>query len=395
MNTARSNWPAIAVLVLVGVSAALEFAKVSAVFDAVAAAYAADDAAAAWFVSLPAIATIVFGVTGSVLAARIGFRRALLGALGLAVLFSAVQSTLPALPVFLATRVLDGAVQLGIVIAAPVLILKFAAPQARAFAMALWGTFFGFAFALAGWVAPALVDDFGLWSVFLAHALFAAILAVIVWRWLPRVPGDDPQSGAVHDGFLRAHLQAYRSARSVLPGAIFIFHTTLYAVFVLFVPAFAPAEITPLLLVWMPLMSIVGTIAAGVVTGRLASPPLVLIIGFIGLVVSIVLIALSAQEVAAAFVWSLVLMLFSGLIQGASFSLMPALSADPEVTARSNGVLMQLGNLGTLIGPPLFAVVIAGGGVLGFGLLAAMLCAAAVLVSLFALRLTGRRPVSA
>ncbi|MFM6974897.1 MAG: MFS transporter [Agromyces sp.] len=395
----RTNWPAIILLVLVGVSAALEFAKVSTVFSVVSDHYAANDAAAAWFVSLPALFTIFFGLTGSVIAARIGFRRTLLWSLALAIVLSGLQAFLPPIGIFLAIRVLDGAVQLGIVVAAPVLILQLARPQARAFAMSMWGAFFGCAFALAGWVAPQLAMQFGLWSVFAAHAIFAAVLWLCVRLFLPRLPGDGPQSVATSEGFIRAHVAAYRLPRAVIPGAIFIFHTALYAVFVLFVPSFVDVAIAPILLIWMPLISIGGTLLSGVLTVRLVTPPVVLGIGFIGVVGTIIGIAFVGQSSVAGLVLPLVLMTFSGLIQGASFSLMPALSIDPEVTSRSNGVLMQLGNVGTLVGPPLFASAMAFvpgiAPVVPFALLTLVLSGGAAVLVVRALRLTGARPTTA
>lgn len=386
----RSNWPAIILLVFVGVSAALEFAKVSAVFEAVSSTYATDASVASWFVSLPAVATVLFGLTGSVIAARIGFRRSILGALALAVVLSALQASIPSVAIFLATRVLDGIVQLGIVVGAPVLILQLAAPRMRAFAMAVWGTFFGLAFALAGWVAPALVTGWGLWSVFAAHAVLAAVLLGAVWLWLPRVPGDGPQQ-IVGERFWQAHRSAYRSPRSVLPGAIFIFHTALYAVFVLYIPQLADDAIAPVLLVGMPLVSILGTLASGVVTARWLSPPVVLIAGFIGLISSLAALLATIADPSATVVLALVLMTCSGFIQGASFSLIPALSLEPTVTARANGVLMQLGNLGTLVGPPMFAMAVALGQLTGYGLLSVLLCLGGTAVSVLAVRLTGMR----
>ena len=394
----RSHWPAIVLLVMVGISAALEFAKVSVVFDAVSAHYAAPEVVAAWFVSLPAVATLVFGLTGSVVAERLGFRRALVGSLALAVAFSTLQAFLPPLPVFLVTRLLDGVVQLGIVIAAPVLILELARPAARPIAMALWGSFFGCAFALAGWLGPGLVSTWGLSAVFAAHSVLAALLLILVVVWLPRVPGDGPKASTAQLGFIRAHLTTYRLPRAVLPGAVFVFHTALYAVFVLFIPTFVAPAVTPILLVWMPLVSIFSTVGAGFLTARFASPPVVLIAGYAGLIVCLAAIAFTLDDARLALVLPLALMLCSGLIQGGSFSLMPALSTDPDITARSNGVLMQLGNLGTLVGPPLFAAVIAASVCASsttFVVLAGLLCVGGGVVSAAALRLTGRRPVTA
>lgn len=393
----RTHWPAILTLVLVGVSAALEFAKVSTVFEDVRAVYQADSAVAAWFVSLPAVMTILFGLTASVLASRIGFRRTVIASLALAVALSVIEALTPALPLFVVARVLDGVVQLGIVVACPVLILAFAAPQSRALAMALWGSFFGCAFTLSGWIAPRLSETLGVPAVFLAHALLAGVLLVLVTWALPRVAGDGPSDAAVPVGFVKAHRAAYSSARSVLPGAIFIFHTALYAVFVLYVPSFAGTEAAALLLFAMPLSSIVGTLISGVLTSRFGSPPVVLLIGFGGVIVLLAAMALTLGLPSLVAVLAIVLMLFSGLVQGASFSLMPALSGDPLVTAEANGVLMQLGNTGTLIGPPLFAWVMVslGTGPIGFISLSIVAAVGGGAVTLRALRLTGSRPVSA
>lgn len=390
----RTRWLPISLLVLVGIAAAMEFAKVSTVFADVAEHYQASQALAAWFVSLPALSTIVFGLTGSVIAARIGFRRVLVLSLGLAVIVSLLQALLLPLPLFVATRAIDGVVQLGLVIACPVLIIEFAAARHRALAMSIWGTFFGLAFAIAGWLAPPIAAVWGIGAVFAAHAGFALVLLLAVALALPRVAGDGPQAEVRSEGFVRAHLEAYREPRAFLPGAIFIFHTALYAVFVLFIPMFVDPSVSAALLVWMPLVSIVGTVAAGVLVQSFASPPGVLIAGYLGLAASILLIWLSLGSPELALMMPLLLMFCAGLIQGASFSLIPALSTDPAMTSRANGVLMQLGNLGTLLGPPLFGLLIGtaeAGQFARFSVPAWALVAGGLLMSVVALRYLARR----
>ncbi|MFM6974581.1 MAG: MFS transporter, partial [Agromyces sp.] len=276
----------------------------------------------------------------------------------------------------------------------PVLILQFAQPRSRAFAMSIWGSFFGTAFAMAGLVAPALNRALGVSAVFLGHAVFSAVLALVLWRALPRVPGDGPQPHSRTEGFVAAHRLAYTNRRSVLPGAIFIFHTALYAVFVLYIPAFVDSSAREPLLVLMPLVSILGTLVSGLLTGRWLSPAAVLTTGFGALVVCIVAIALTAQLLAFAIVLPLLLMLCAGFIQGAAFSLIPALTSGPEHTAQANGVLMQLGNLGTLVGPPLFAFAMTlspTAPTLPYSVAGVALCAGGAAVSVLALRITGVR----
>jgi len=49
------------------------------------------------------------------------------------------------------------------------------------------------------------------------------------------------------------------------------------------------------------------------------------------------------------------LILFSGVIQGSVFSLIPNISLTTEDQTKANGAVAQLGNLGSTLGPPVFS----------------------------------------
>lgn len=393
MTQPRTRWVPIVLLVVVGIAAAMQFAKIAAVFVPVAEAYDADDTVAALFMSSPAIIGLVLGLTASVVAARIGFRRVVLWCLGIGALLSLAQSFLPPLPVFLGSRILEGVAHLGLVISCPVLIILLSAPKHVSLAMSIWGTFFGLAFAISGWLAPLIEQAWGVGAVFLGHAILLAVLLGAVLLLLPRIDGDGPQREVKSEGFFRAHADAYRTPRAFLPGLVFVFHTAMYVSLVTFVPLFADPAVASALLIWMPLISIAGTIAAGFISQYATTPPVVLLVGYVGVAVMIgVVWALLAGEVPI--LWApLVLMFFSGLIQGATFALIPALSTDPAITSRANGVLTQLGNLGSTVGPPVFAAVIAGSmtgsGFAGVAWIVFALCAGGLAVSAIGLRFTG------
>ena len=51
----------------------------------------------------------------------------------------------------------------------------------------------------------------------------------------------------------------------------------------------------------------------------------------------------------------MVLILFSGIIQGSVFSLIPNISQTTEEQTNANGAVAQLGNLGSTLGPPIFS----------------------------------------
>ncbi|MES6118801.1 hypothetical protein U6M47_13140, partial [Cutibacterium acnes] len=79
----RTRWIPVGLLVVVGIAAAMQFAKVAAIFVPVAAVYDASDTATALLLSAPAFVGLVLGLTAGVYVARLGFRRVLLWCLGI------------------------------------------------------------------------------------------------------------------------------------------------------------------------------------------------------------------------------------------------------------------------------------------------------------------------
>jgi AAHS family 3-hydroxyphenylpropionic acid transporter len=62
---------------------------------------------------------------------------------------------------------------------------------------------------------------------------------------------------------------------------------------------------------------------------------------------------------------ALLLMALVGLAGGSAFALVPYLSDTQPVQARATGAVAQMGNLGSTLGPPVFAYAIASIGPLG------------------------------
>ena len=162
-----------------GLGAAAQYAKVSVIFDQLPDVYPQAGAALGFAVSLVGSIGIIFGVVAGLLVARIRYRRALLCALWLGAVISAIQSFLPPFGWFLALRAVEGLSHLMMVVAAPTLIAQLCAPQHRGFALTLWGTFFGVAFAILAWVGLPLVAAFGVSALFIAHSIYMAVFAVI------------------------------------------------------------------------------------------------------------------------------------------------------------------------------------------------------------------------
>jgi len=163
------------------------------------------------------------------------------------------------------------------------------------------------------------------------------------------------------------HRETYSQLRVSLPGISFLWLTLMFIALLTFLPNFAEPDQRPLLIVIMPLASIVGTLAAGFVAQRV-SPAVPGAIGFATVVV-LITVMWTFLDVYPQFYGGLAIamMMGSGAVQGAVFALVPALNFDAASQARANGAVAQLGNLGTAIGTPLFALAL---GVAGFAGLA-------------------------
>lgn len=135
LETPSTHWPRIFVLWLCGIFAAMQFSKISFAFEALQHGYGVTPAKMGLILSTVGMMGLVFGVTVGLFAHAIGYRRLLLVGLGLGTVVAWVQSLMLPYPLFLLTRVLEGASHLAVVVAAPTLTAASCAPRHRSIAM--------------------------------------------------------------------------------------------------------------------------------------------------------------------------------------------------------------------------------------------------------------------
>ena len=360
--TDRGGLAATALVLLLwaaGLGAAAQFAKMGLILPELTAAYPGRGVAVGALVSLVSLVGMALGLVAGLLAARIGPRRLLLGALALGAAVSAAQAAMPPFPVMLALRVAEGTSHLGVVVAAPTLISAVAGPRHAPAAMTLWGTFFGVAFALTAWLGLPLVAAHGPGTLFAAHGAAMAALTLVL---AATVPVDPPRPSRAPrltpGGVARRHRETYASPVVAAPALGWAFYTLTFVALLAVLPGtVAPAERT-FVSAAMPLASIAVSMTLGVALLRWASAVQVIGLGF-GLAVA----AAAAIAVAPGEPWPCIAVLGAlGLVQGASFAAVPQLAPESGDQALAYGAVAQTGNLGNLLGTPLFLAV---GGVAG------------------------------
>jgi MFS transporter, DHA1 family, inner membrane transport protein len=365
-----------------GLCAAAQFAKVSLIFPELMQLYPNAGSAAGFLVSLLSFLGVALGLITGIIVARFGYRSLLLCALVFGGLISAYQATLPPFHLMLASRLLEGASHLIIVVAAPTLIAHVSSDRYRAAAMTLWGTFFGVAFALVAWFGLPLVKAYGLASLFIVHAIALMLVAVLLYVMLPREKHVSSDASVLSfSEIIRRHVETYRSAFIAAPAMGWLFYTLSFVSMLTLLPNYVPADQRAFVSGAMPLASIASSMTLGVFLLRHMQATYVIILGF------------TVSMLCAAFLWlvpgsvwgCIALFAALGLVQGASFAVVPELNKGDQARAYANGAMAQLGNLGNLSGTPLLFLMAAGmefHGLILFALIS-YACGIAVHVALF------------
>ncbi|MEO1238110.1 MAG: MFS transporter [Pseudomonadota bacterium] len=382
-----TDFPLVLLIWGAGLGAAAQYGKVSVIFEDMATLYPDAGPSLGFTVSLVGFVGILLGVTAGVLVGRVGFRPALIGGLIAGGLVSFYQAALPALPLFLVSRVLEGMSHLAIVVAAPTLISLVSSDRSRGFTLTLWGSFFGVAYTILVLAGLPLVAGFGVPALFVAHGVymlaFAAFLAV-------RLKADAPAANERLSlrAVLARHNTIYRSPFIAAPGIGWLFYTLTFVSTLTLIPPFIDPAARVFVVGAMPLVSIAASLIIGVRLLTWFSPVAVMQIGFVGAAVTGIMLAVVPGHPGLC----ILLAGCFGLVQGAGFAAVPYLNTGAADRAQANGALAQTGNMGNTLGTPLLLGAIGVAGHTGF------MAALAVILSLGALSqwyLAVRRDASA
>ncbi len=357
----RTPFLLIALLWGAGLGAAGQFAKISVIFPLIQQIYPDAGAVLGFVVSLISFLGIVFGLFAGLILARVSFRKLLLFALLLGAVLSALQSTFPALPLMLASRLIEGISHLIIVVAAPTLIGQLSAPRHRNACMTIWSTFFGVTFAIVAWLGIPFAAKYGADSLFIIHAVYMAVMAVLLAITLPKTPApsDVPAFGLRQ--VLRLHLDIYRSPYTSAPAIGWLFYTLTYVSLLTVLPEFVDEGSRTMIASLLPLAGLVVSITAGMFLLQYFRAVNVVIAGFSLSLMTVMFLALFPDAA-----WLLVVLVGAlGLVQGASFAAIPQLNDHAVDQAHANGAVAQLGNLGNTLGTPIALAALAAFGFYG------------------------------
>lgn len=366
-----SPWPAVGLLYLCGLFAAVQLGKFSALAPLMAVALGLSLPAVAVAISLVEAGGATLGSMAGRLADRLGLHRALrAGLLALAVA-GLGEATAPGAAALFAWRLLEAAGYLGVIVSAPVLIVRgttAAGVRTQAMALTLWSTFVPVGIALGAWASAALAQPLGWRAAVLAWAGVGAVLAAVVWWRGPRasVPaarpvrepstsGTVPVSGATPVGVWTLALGF---------GGFAIFEVGMLGLLptLLVRQAGMAADAAGRWTAIASLSAVAGSALAAWLLRRgmglrwpcmvsLGLPPLLLFAVFT-----------PAPVLPWALAAAVALNALGGIFASLAFALLPRVAPDARSLVRGNGWIAQCGASGSLLGPPLMAGAVQVGG---------------------------------
>jgi predicted MFS family arabinose efflux permease len=353
---ASSRWPKIFLVYAVGLIASSFLGKIAPIGPPLQQDLGLTLAQLGWMVSCITAVAAIFGAGVGAWLAHFGARRALL--LGLVVLAGAGMLTAAghAADLMILARVIEGFGYLLVVVAAPTLIVRLSRGPDQAAALAIWGTFIPVGFALSafgGGMAAPLIG----WRGWLGLVgVLPAIALVLVMLASPPDAPPAPRSGG------GATLRGLRPLLAL--AAAFCCLGLIGVVVIALLPTFlvearaATLPVAGAASAIVSLASVPGSLLAGWLMRRGAGLRALSLCSLL-MPAAAVPAFLAGGSVTLAVVAAAIILLANGMVVSAMFAAVPRLARDPARIALGNGLVAQLGSLGTLLGPPLFGAVIA------------------------------------
>jgi MFS transporter, DHA1 family, inner membrane transport protein len=368
MSTASSArdgmaWPVVALIIGAGVISACQLGKAPLVLNAVQQELQLDLGTASWLIS-------AFAVIGAILGAPIGLAIDHIGARRMAILSLLIMGAGSASGALsnnaqnlLATRVLEGLGFLGLVVAAPALLVAVAPDRIRDRAMALWAVFMPTGLTLVLLAAPLMnmLTWRGFWL--LNAAILISYAALMAWT----VPSPR-RAGPKHSSILRDIEQTMSAPGPWVLGGLFALFSTLFFVVFGFLPSLLTErlgisdEAASMLSAVAVAASGVGNIVCGLLLARGAESIRLLYGSFGTMLICGGGVFSALVPGPGIYALCLVFTFASGFVPVVIFKSAAHFAPHGALVGATLGFAMQGNNIGLLIGPA-----IAGGVVASYG----------------------------
>lgn len=386
--------PALTVIAA-GVCAALHVGKLPPAIAALQAALGLTLVQAGFLLSLVQLAGMSLGIAFGLAADTLGPRRSVLLGLATLSLASVLGGASDAVPLLMLLRAVEGFGFLLVVLPAPGLVHRLAAPGRSSVLLGLWGAYMPFGTAMALLAGPLWIEGLGWRAWWWLLAAISALMAIVVAQVLP---ASNEAPGAARpdtDAWLARVRRTLGTRGPWLVALSFAMYSSQWLSVIGFLPAIYTAAgisgaTTGVLTALAAAVNMGGNMAAGRLQHAGTAPTRLLTIGFVtmGLAAAAAFAGGAGQGLPPALRY-LAVLLFSavgGLIPGTLFALAVRLAPDGQTLGTTVGWVQQWSAFGQFAGPPLVAWIASRAGGWQFTWLATGACAVVGLVLMTRIR---------
>jgi len=361
-------WSLVFLLVGAGVVAAFQVGKAPPLLPAMRQEFGISLFLAGWILSIFNVIGLFLGSIAGAVADVFGRRRLLLIGFLLLAVGSLAGSFAPGASFLLVTRALEGLGFLFTVVAAPALVARVTSPRDLRVSLSIWSCFLPAGVSLVMLLVPLAILRLNWRELWQVNAVLLVLYALALRRGTARMarPASGP-SGGLGRVWQDLRLTA-ASAGPVLLAAIFATYALQWLCVMGFLPTLLMEEYglgagrASLFTAFMVAMNVPGNLLGGWLLHRgfrrwklIASGSALMGICSLG-------IYSSALPFGARYLASLAFSLIGGLLPASALGGAPLYAPTPRQLATTNGLIMQGGQFGQVIGPPLLALLVSLGG---------------------------------
>jgi MFS transporter, CP family, cyanate transporter len=364
---ASTSWPRVALLCLVGVTAAFQVGKVPGQLHALESQLDLSLFQAGLVLSIFNLIAALGGVLIGSLGDRFGNLRMIVAGLALGGAASAIGSQAMGAPLLLASRAVEGFGFILACTATPSLIVAETASADRGKALGLWSAYMPTGMSMMMVIAALLAGELSWRGVWLITAALNLGYAGIVWLALPEARGAAiTGSGAAGRGGLglRAMSAAALRAGPLLLAGCFLVYAGNFLALTGFLPLMlerggdASGRAAGLLTAVVVAANMIGNWVSGFIAARGMARPLIIAIAAAVMGLAAVGVFMETLPFAMRYALALLFAAVGGVIPGTCFGAAQELAESPTRVGPLVGALIQGAGLGQLLGPSLVAAIV-------------------------------------
>ena len=364
----KTSWAFVFLFVGAGAVAAFQVGKAPPMLLAIRSELGMSLFLSGWILSIFSVIGLLTGSVAGALADSFGHRRLLLTGLFLLAMGSLVGSFAPGASVLLASRALEGLGFLIVVVSAPSLVVQVTSVKDLRLSLSVWSCFLPAGAATVMVLIPLLnlaLDWRGIWQ---ANALILIVYILWVRKKTGYLSGrgqaPEPRRGTLWED-LRLTVT---SGGPVLLAAIFTTYSLQWLAVMGFLPTLLADEYglgpgrASVLTAVMVATNVPGNLMGGWLLHR--GFQRWKLIAFGSLVMGGCSLGIYSSDLPffARYAACLLFSLVGGLVPASVLGGAPVYAPSPNQVATTNGLIMQGGQFGQIIGPPVLALVVSTGG---------------------------------